>query len=1386
MKKIMSIVLAILLIINMAGADASYASPNTIIKVNSIDTSSKYVDVDVAIEGNPGLAAYDVKVEYDDIIFAPREGMDVCTPAASFDGVGSFEFRDYDGGCEVLWFDVYNVDTDGILFTLHLEVKEEVPYGDYPIKVTAVSKNIIDADENLVPVVCEDGVVTYRDYIPLIYGGTISSTCVDEIEFPIMVQDNPGFAGISLNVEFDTDMFEPVMESSTEIKINRSDDFPSGIMLAAKTQTGCKVIWSDSQNNKKDGVIGYLLLKANDNCPVGEYDFLISYNEEDTLDYKEDPVSFTCKNGKVSYSHSAMEKIDAVAPKCEEDGNIDYWYCADCDRYYLDSLGTEATTAESIIDPATGHDIVSIPAQEATCTEDGFSEYSYCTICNTVFSEKIDYPALGHDFTDGICSRCDEYDGETTITGTLAEYLTWSFMPTGELIVRGQGEIPDYDSYDLVPWNIVRSYVTKVIISGDIESIGKNALGMLENVNSIDFLGTAEDFAGVTIETGNDIFDALTPNFYHVVSSINLSATDEIDLTKTTAVQVECEIVPSDSISNILFTSSDSNIAEVDENGMVTFHKDGKVTITATADDYYAVQQSVDIEAYYYTKQMDLEISSDVSTKAVPVGTELKLVVRGGREMEDGEVYFASSNEQVATVDEHGNVTTLAKGVAIIAAKLVDDPYERGTSILINVISPIANEYIAINGTKVTAEGLNLEMLSDKRTYQLSVEEKTQSYTFATTDKTVAQISGTKLIIPGKANGECTITATSKDKKTVLSFPVSVKNYTPRLGATTVTLNNNVIAGVSTMLQESYGKSINHVELHDYVSKTVSEEETQKITYDYADETLYIKDATDLLKNGKSAKFQIWVYFDDPELEVNKSLSITVKRADAYPSVTVKQSAKLNFFYTDATTDIAFTGKNAKITDVSIVEGTSSYEGAFSDGVLRVRDTGVRIKKKIAGGKVDIFFEGYKGYKRQSLSVTTTTKAPALKLSATSGTIFTGIDDKSVTVTLSGAELEAGSISTTNASTVLTLNGDKLTIRYEGTKKANITISVQNSNWQKPVKLTYTMNVISKTSTLPKVSLKATTLTINNRYTAFGASTAVTLDQKNVHALPTDLQPKGSKVTDTLNVFFDGSIIKVDVKDGMVPVKGKYAYTFKPQFDDGREAKSAITLYVNVVDTKATASVKASGKLDLIRRDASGISYKVTLKNVSSEVTGVSLTGTDADKFDVCLDTASKNTVKLLFKDGIDYAVKKYKVGFVLTVDGVPEEVKTSTQTVSVTQSALKVSGNPATLTVYQSKMNGNTLTFNVSVKSPEGAAIDEAYLGKISSSLQKMLAESGSNVSWTYSNDGQTVYVHVKLNDMSKLVAGKTYTLPITIAPKDAINTKANASIKLTIKVKK
>lgn len=103
-----------------------------------------------------------------------------------------------------------------------------------------------------------------------------------------------------------------------------------------------------------------------------------------------------------------METIVSKKPTCTEAGNIEYWHCLDCAKFYSDVNGLNQILLEETIIPAKGHTPVIDKAVAATYDATGLTEGSHCGECNTVLVkqdvipklERTEYPIIYHLYED--------------------------------------------------------------------------------------------------------------------------------------------------------------------------------------------------------------------------------------------------------------------------------------------------------------------------------------------------------------------------------------------------------------------------------------------------------------------------------------------------------------------------------------------------------------------------------------------------------------------------------------------------------------------------------------------------------------------------------------------------------------------------------------------------------------------------------------------------------------------------------------------------------------------------------------------------------------------------------------------------------------------------
>ena len=126
---------------------------------------------------------------------------------------------------------------------------------------------------------------------------------------------------------------------------------------------------------------------------------------------------FSDENGNAEVTNTKINKLehslthyDRVEPGCTTSGNKEYWRCETCRGYFLTVQATEAVDYNSdILLAATEHNTTHHEAVAATCTADGNKEYWYCSNCKKYFlsedlSEAVEESEtivnkLGHNMT---------------------------------------------------------------------------------------------------------------------------------------------------------------------------------------------------------------------------------------------------------------------------------------------------------------------------------------------------------------------------------------------------------------------------------------------------------------------------------------------------------------------------------------------------------------------------------------------------------------------------------------------------------------------------------------------------------------------------------------------------------------------------------------------------------------------------------------------------------------------------------------------------------------------------------------------------------------------------------------------------------------------------
>ena len=219
-------------------------------------------------------------------------------------------------------------------------------------------------------------------------------------------------------------------------------------------------------------------------------------------------------------------------------------------------------------------------------------------------------------------------------------------------------------------------------------------------------------------------------------------------------IEVIPEIKPADATITALEWSSDNTkVATVDENGIVTGVGKGTATIKARAADgtkrYGTIQITI--------AQQPTEIELNAYQISVPVGSYKNMSATVlPKNANNKEVVWSSSDESVAKINSYGRVTPVSRGTCVITCTSKEAP-EVFVTANVEVTQPVTR--VAFNEKEVT-----VNVGSSVRVYWSTTpaDASDPSVTLKSNSEKIATVSQDGVIY-GVKRGSATITATAND-----------------------------------------------------------------------------------------------------------------------------------------------------------------------------------------------------------------------------------------------------------------------------------------------------------------------------------------------------------------------------------------------------------------------------------------------------------------------------------------------------------------------------------------------------------------------------------------------------------------------------------------------
>lgn len=206
---------------------------------------------------------------------------------------------------------------------------------------------------------------------------------------------------------------------------------------------------------------------------------------------------------------------------------------------------------------------------------------------------------------------------------------------------------PDGATYDAIEWASDNISVATVDSNGVVTAKTKGTANITASV------GGKSDSVKVTVYVPATSFEAEETSF---------------EILRTATKQIRTTIKPDDADDQkITWTSRNSSVATVDENGLVTGVAEGTTQIIGTLANNLSVTVNVTVSIIPVESVALNKTQVDLLRKKTEKLT-LTYSPENATEVED--VVWTSSDETVATVDSTGKVTALKEGTTTITAKM--------------------------------------------------------------------------------------------------------------------------------------------------------------------------------------------------------------------------------------------------------------------------------------------------------------------------------------------------------------------------------------------------------------------------------------------------------------------------------------------------------------------------------------------------------------------------------------------------------------------------------------------------------------------------------------------------------------------------------------------
>lgn len=406
-----------------------------------------------------------------------------------------------------------------------------------------------------------------------------------------------------------------------------------------------------------------------------------------------------------------------------------------------------------------------------------------------------------------------------------------------------------------------------------------------------------ENFTGVS--------KTINVNVTQGPSSIKIVGNSKVSLGNTTQLSIN-HLPQETTLPDITWSTSDANIATIDENGLITGISTGTVTINAKTSNN--LKATFELRVIKPADNVDL-VEDNINLK-INNGKSLQYkLTPDDSSIED--ITWTSSDEDIVSVDENGYIYGKKLGKTTISAKLSNNKFE---TCEVTVYMPIDNVEFEKNDIKLAkgyTQKMNLIISPSDATYK--------DFIWTSSNENIVTVDN-EGVVKGISSGNAIITATSKVDnhliKAIVEVGTGVENIT--LDKNEISLNKNDSCTLTAALTPSNALAQN-VKWSSSNNDVATVDENGKINAVGIGNAIITATSTDGTNKKStcivnvSSKLQS-INFETSEAVINSNDDFINLQAYANP---IDTTDKFELEYKSNDESVATVDKNGKVTPVS-------------------------------------------------------------------------------------------------------------------------------------------------------------------------------------------------------------------------------------------------------------------------------------------------------------------------------------------------------------------------------------------------------------------------------------------------------------------------------------